>query len=107
MRARQASVDEVEAACRELNCGGLNDLLGAMDAELPELFTREAELEGGDVRLLLHNWLENIEADSRPSYVPLQVYISLFDAADWTEPRLRGAADLIELTRRLHSRLTD
>lgn len=104
---RRVSDDEVEAVCRELGTPKFTDVLRSIDQELPEIFVREADAETAeDLRGLWQSWMENIEADANPSYIPTQVYCSLFDVGDWTAQRIEAASALVRLAQGLHRRLT-
>lgn len=99
--------EELDSCCRELGLRSFSDTLRALDSDVWELFSREvAAQDGGEVRALWKTWLENIEVDSCFNYMPLHVYIMLFDESDWQGPRLDAAVNIVNLARCVHERLT-
>jgi hypothetical protein len=72
---RRVSEEEVESSCRDLRLAPFADVLRNVNRELPDLYLREADVEKPEeVRLLWQNWLDNIEADAKPSYIPMHIH---------------------------------
>ena len=72
------------------------------------MFAREMEAEKSeDIHSLwITTWLENVQIEEQPDYMPFHLYFYLLDMSDWSPEFLRASAALMALAQLMYMFLT-
>lgn len=100
--------EEVDVSCRKVGRTSLDDLLDTMGSKLPTYFRMDLETSTREEleALWLTAWLENVQVDDEPGFMPTHMFFYLLDESDWTQGRLAAAADLVAVAQLVYVFLT-
>jgi hypothetical protein len=101
---RAPGVSPVHAVGAKLGIS-LSEVLRILDNDLPEFFSVECEESAVPPDMWL-SWLDAIERDSAPKYVPCHLLLACFSESEWTQERFSAAARLIIIANALACELS-
>lgn len=98
---------EIEKHCRLMGLANLDDLLSKFSKNVPSYLARErAAQKPEDIQSLWHTWLENIQIDQNPDYIPLHLFFYMLDDSDWSEEVYQAGGTMLVLAQLLYKMLT-
>lgn len=104
---RQGYSKEIEDHCRLMRQGTFDDLLVKFSKIVPSYLARErAAQKPEDIQSLWQTWLENIQIEQTPDYIPLHLYFYMLDESDWSVDVLQAGGSLLALAQLMYILLT-
>ena len=104
----QGHAEKIEEGCLKLGYASFDDLLAKFSAILPSCLAREMEAERSEdiESLWLTTWLENVQVEQQPDYIPFHLYFYMLDNSDLSPESLKAGASLLALAQLMYMFLT-
>ncbi|MBV8857613.1 MAG: hypothetical protein JOZ02_11830 [Acidobacteria bacterium] len=98
---------EIEGHCGTMGFASFDDLLGRFSKKAPSYLARERVAQKPeDIQSLWQTWLENIQIDPNPDYIPLHLFFYMLDDTDWSEGVYRAGGAMLVLAQLIYKMLT-
>lgn len=104
---QQGYVNEIEEHCRAMGFATFDDLLSRFSKKAPSYLARERVAQKPeDIQSLWQTWLENIQIDPNPDYMPLHLFFYILDDTDWSDGVYRAGGAMLVLAQLMYKMLT-